>query len=371
MIRIPILAGFLFLLAATFAAAHETKPSIATLKFDGQSRFELTFETNAEAFIAEIGPEHEDTDEAPGAALYDELRKLPPEGLVERFQKLQADWLTGILLEFDGKPANLKITDIKVPEVGDTDLARDSTIIVQGIIPENTSRFVWGYPEENGATVLRIERPGQEMQAQFFAPGDVSQPFDIGAAAPRSWWQTSVDYVVIGFTHILPKGLDHILFVLGLFLLSAQWRPLLAQVTAFTLAHSVTLALGLYGVVNISPAIVEPLIALSIVYVAVENIFTRKLHAWRPLIVFAFGLLHGLGFAGVLAEVGLQPSDFVIGLIAFNVGVELGQLAVILLAFAVVGWFISKPWYRARITIPASLAIALMGMWWTVERTLL
>ncbi len=133
--------------------------------------------------------------------------------------------------------------------------------------------------------------------------------------------------------------------------------------------HSVTLALGLYGVVNISPSIVEPLIALSIVYVAVENIFTSKLHAWRPIVVFMFGLLHGLGFAGILTEIGLPRSDFLLGLVTFNIGVELGQLTVIALAFVFVGWFANRPGYRNAITIPASCAIAAIGAWWFVERT--
>jgi len=134
-------------------------------------------------------------------------------------------------------------------------------------------------------------------------------------------------------------------------------------------SFGLTLGLGLYDVVNVSPVIVEPLIAASIVYVAVENIVTSKLHAWRPLVVFGFGLLHGLGFAGVLQDIGLPRADYLTGLIAFNIGVELGQLAVITIAFAATGlWFRARPWYRARIVIPASAAIALVGLIWTVER---
>ena len=145
----------------------------------------------------------------------------------------------------------------------------------------------------------------------------------------------------------MPLGLDHILFVLGLYLLSVRLRPILIQVTSFTVAHSVTLGLGLYGVVSVPPSVVEPLIAVSIVFIAVENFLTDRLTPWRPYLVFGFGLIHGLGFAGVLHEVGLVRDDFINGLIAFNVGVELGQLAVIALAFLVTGlWFRKKPWYR-------------------------
>ncbi|HEV8269413.1 MAG TPA: HupE/UreJ family protein, partial [Thermoanaerobaculia bacterium] len=141
------------------------------------------------------------------------------------------------------------------------------------------------------------------------------------------------------------------------------------QVTAFTLAHTITLALSVYGVVSLPARIVEPLIALSIVCVAVENVFTKKLHAWRPVVVFAFGLLHGLGFAGVLTEIGLPRSEFVPALLSFNAGVEGGQLTVILVAFLAFGLpFRREAWYRRRIVVPASVAIAAVGLFWSIQR---
>ena len=146
-------------------------------------------------------------------------------------------------------------------------------------------------------------------------------------------------------------------------------RPLLTQVTAFTVAHTVTLALASLGVISISPNVVEPLIAASIVYVAVENVFFQRMTPWRTVVVFGFGLLHGLGFASVLGEIGLNPARFVTGLIGFNIGVELGQLSVILGAFVAVGlWFGRKPWYRAMIAVPASVAIAATGAFWFGQR---
>ena len=177
------------------------------------------------------------------------------------------------------------------------------------------------------------------------------------------------EYLTLGFEHIVPKGLDHILFVLGIFFLSLHWKPLLYQVTAFTIAHSITLGLSLYGLVSLPPSFVEPLIALSICYVAIENVVTRELKPWRVYVVFAFGLLHGLGFAGVLLELGLPREEFLTALIAFNIGVELGQLTVISAAFATVAyWFKDKPWYRQRIVIPVSLVIGMTGAYWTIER---
>ena len=161
--------------------------------------------------------------------------------------------------------------------------------------------------------------------------------------------------------------------LLGLFFFSLAWRPLLWQVTTFTLAHTFTLALASLQIVTLPASIVEPLIAASIVYVAVENVFSDgRLSRWRTLIVFLFGLLHGLGFASVLGEIGLGQGRFVVSLIGFNIGVEIGQLLVIAAAFALVGyWFGRKPYYRAVFAIPASIAIGLVGAWWVIERVFL
>jgi hypothetical protein len=145
-------------------------------------------------------------------------------------------------------------------------------------------------------------------------------------------------------------------------------KPLLWQVTAFTVAHSITLVLSSCTDVSLPAQVVEPLIALSIALVAAENVLTTQLQPWRPAVVFGFGLLHGLGFAGVLQETGLPAGDFFTALLAFNVGVELGQLAVIGLAFAAVGAFRERSWYRPRLAIPASCLIVLVGLYWTVER---
>ncbi len=100
-----------------------------------------------------------------------------------------------------------------------------------------------------------------------------------------------------------------------------------------------------------------------------ENVITSKLTVWRPFVVFGFGLLHGMGFAGVLRELGLPESQFLTALLSFNIGVEFGQLTVILSAFLAVGmWGRGKDWYRPRVVIPASLAIAVVGLFWTVQR---
>ncbi|MEL7273250.1 MAG: HupE/UreJ family protein [Pseudomonadota bacterium] len=369
-LRSFVLACLVLMGAVVSGAAHEIVPSIVTIQTEG-NRINLAIETNLEAQIAGIGPEHDDTDEAPQSDRYKALRALSAGGLKDAFYEIADEWVAGLGMKIDGTVPSLKIEQMATPPVGDVDLARSSTIRLTGEVPPGARVLTWAYPRSRGSSVLRIERTAAEMEARFFNAGETSDDIALRAPDPRNWVEKAWDYVVVGFTHILPKGLDHILFVLGLFFLSMAWRPLLMQVTAFTIAHSVTLALGLYGVVQISPTIVEPLIALSIVYVAVENIFTRSLQVWRPVIVFLFGLLHGLGFAGILTEIGLPPSDFILGLVAFNVGVEFGQITVLIMAFALVGWMAAKPWYRARVAIPASLFIAAMGAYWFLERTVL
>lgn len=351
--------------------AHEIRPAVSTITLDGKGGFKNVVALNLEALLAGIGPEHTDSNDAPQAAAYDALRRLPPAQLGERFKAFAPRWLAGLDVRFDGQRASdLTIADVAVPDVGDPSIARIGRVTVTGAVPPAASAVTAAYAQSFGSMVLRlVTAEGATIEGGWLKDGETSRALALSGADTEGWFERFFRYLALGFTHILPKGLDHILFVVGLYLLSTDWRSLLVQVTAFTLAHSITLALGLYGVVDLPPDIVEPLIALSIVYVAVENLTTSTLKPWRPVIVFLFGLLHGLGFAGILSEVGLPRDQYLGALIAFNIGVELGQLAVIALAFALTGfWFRNAPWYRQRIVWPASLAIALVGTWWTVER---
>lgn len=176
-------------------------------------------------------------------------------------------------------------------------------------------------------------------------------------------------YLQLGFTHIIPLGFDHILFIISLYILEPRLKPVLMQATAFTVAHSITLGLAMYGLISPPSAVIEPIIALSILFVAIENIITDRLNPWRVAIVFGFGLVHGMGFASALTGLGLPEKDYLGSLISFNVGVELGQVSVILLAWALVGrWAANKSWYKQRVVIPVSVVIGLVAAYWTIER---
>ena len=195
----------------------------------------------------------------------------------------------------------------------------------------------------------------------FLSPEDKS-------SSQNDTFSTFLSFLRQGFVHVVPLGVDHILFVLGLFLLSRQWKPLLLQVTMFTVAHTITLGLATLGFVTIESSIVEPLIAASIAVVALENIFFPGYKPRRLVIVFAFGLIHGLGFAGALSEFELHPTSLVAGLFGFNLGVEAGQLAILSIAFALTLFIKKQEDYRKYIVIPGSTVIACMGVYWTLAR---
>lgn len=176
-------------------------------------------------------------------------------------------------------------------------------------------------------------------------------------------------YLKLGFQHIIPNGFDHILFVAGLCLLSTKVKTIFWQATAFTVAHSITLALSMKNIIVAPPAVVEPIIALSILFIAVENLLLSQLKPWRVLLVFLFGLIHGMGFASSLNEIGLPPGKFFTSILSFNIGVELGQVAVIAAMFLLIIIPLRKKEnYRKMVVYPLSVLIGLVAMYWTIER---
>lgn len=359
-------------LSAGQAGAHVFVATNAAVSFDRDGRaFGMHFEVNLEAILAGIDPEVKDTSDSPNAQEYNRLRSLPPAELQKAYEAFQPEFLAGLRFLADGKPVPASLVSVNFDEVGDLSKVRKTAFEFKGSLPEGTKTFAFGWEPKFGKVLLRTIAPhARSLHIEMIERGATSQDIVIANVKSRTTIDMVTDFISLGFSHILPEGLDHILFVTGIFLLSARMKPILMQVTAFTVAHTLTLGLGTAGYVNIPPAIVEPLIAASIVYVAVENIMRPTLSPWRPVVVFCFGLLHGLGFASALRDFNLANEDFLFGLLSFNLGVELGQLTIIAICFALVGiWFGEKPWYRQRIVIPGSLVIALIGAFWFLQRT--
>ncbi|MCK0122620.1 HupE/UreJ family protein [Loktanella sp. F6476L] len=327
----------IWLASALPARAHEVLPAIADMEqVDDSLAFNVRL--NVESFIAGIDlTETADTNDAPQAADYDALRALSAEELGARFEAFWPEMADRVTILMDGTAVTPELSGFTIAETGDVETIRETYVSFFAPFPDGTApeTVQVGWAKEFGALVLRQQGVDAPYDG-FLEAGALTDPIALAGGNQAGGWETFVNYIPVGFDHIVPKGLDHILFVLGLFFLSTRMRPLLTQVTLFTLAHTITLAAAALGYVTISGAIVEPLIASSIAYVAIENIFMRNLSPWRPVVIFGFGLLHGLGFASVLAEFGLPDGTFVPALIGFNVGVEVGQLAVIAMMFLAV-----------------------------------
>lgn len=370
---------FFWLCAAFAAHGHPANIASARVQVERSGEVAVTLRIDYLAFA--LGVSHAEANPDEELALL----RSPRTDLEARLEEAAAGFREEARLSTDAGPATLR--QIELPDLATT-LARASadtanvalpvmaTIKARFQLPPSAREFSVRLPFVVGDIVVSVEQPGREPATALLPAGKTSSLFRVLAAAADeppggryAWLAVLGRFVRIGFEHILPRGLDHMLFVLGLFLFSARWRPLLWQVSAFTLAHSLTLGFAAAGVLRLDSGVVEPLIALSIVLVAVDNVLRRQqLRSWRVAVVFGFGLIHGLGFAGALVETGLPAAHFLAALAGFNVGVELGQIAVVALAFAIVGWFRDHAGYRRWVVVPGSVAIAAVAAVWTVQR---
>jgi hypothetical protein len=375
------------------AACLWARPALAHP--NGVSKVDITLRGDTAEVRVEVKP-----DDALNVVHAGYIGDMPGARLSEVSDRIAHYFESRLELRFDGRSAPVRVLQYK--KHGDPGLKLDSAdyfdttlaFRLGWAIPAGAKQMQFGSKmfaelEIQPLCHLRVHYQGQEIARRFLGIDDrFSMPLAAdsleamlaaarlppdpaaGAAPPAAAQEESVvgRFLWLGFTHILPEGLDHILFVLGLFFFSTYFRPLLVQVTAFTIAHSITLGLSLLGVFSLPSRLVEPLIALSIAVVALENIFFRRMRPSRFFIVFGFGLIHGLGFAGVLKGLGLPEGQFLKVLVSFNLGVEGGQLAVIALAAAATGWMWKKPWYFRRVVIPVSALIAAAGLFWFVQR---
>ena len=358
--RARLIAVVFALLWAMPVSAHELGKTQASARFASDGSYQVDIVVDPDALLMKL--------EVFGG-------RAPATGLTRgerdrRIASLANVFLDHVALRFDGVRAAPQAEYVASGALGDFAQA-PSAVRLSGRAP-GAREATFAYGLALGSFALNVHVGDGPVQT-FWLEGAQQSPAISLVAPPPAPTRADVakQYLALGFTHILPNGLDHMLFVVGIFLLSPRWRSVCLQVSTFTLAHSITLGLTMYGIVSLPARIVEPMIALSIAYVAIENLVTSDLKPWRLALVFSFGLLHGMGFAGVLRELGLPRHQFLTALVTFNVGVEAGQLAVIALAGAVVAYWRRNPSvYRRLVIQPASVAIALTGLYWTVARLL-
>jgi hypothetical protein len=363
-----VVAAVLLTTAAPSLPAHELERTRVTLTFARDGAFTLAVANDPEWLLLRLEPFV--AEDFPHLSVPPRAGRLAPEARDARLGDLAPVFADRIVLFVDGREVRATSTVYVPPSTPDpnTSVALASYVL-RGRVAPDARTLRWFYGIVGDPYPMTITRADGAASTDWIGGAAWSGAIDLtGQFVRPTRWQVARQYLYLGFVHILPRGLDHILFVLGLFLLSARPKPILAQVTTFTVAHSITLGLSIYGIVSLSSRIVEPLIALSIAYVAVENLFTREVKPWRLGLVFLFGLLHGLGFAGVLRELGLPRADFLTALLSFNLGVEAGQLTVIALAALAMAPLFRRSWYYGLVVAPASLLIAAVGMYWTIAR---
>lgn len=371
----------LFLTAITLylpVSADVVKPALVEISVYTDERVEIEIRTSVEALLTEINGRFRNTTESPNAEAYDRFREMSADDLTVAFRSFHDRLLNGVQLTIDGKAVPLQIATVDIPPPGYTKVPRASVIYLEGHIPRDALALTWYYPLAFGDQAVRVRQVNEETNQwhwsahQWIREDRPTDPFSLTEIFGQpSQIKVMNTYVEAGFFHIVPRGWDHMLFIMGIFLMTLKLKPLIWQATMFTLAHSMTLTAGVFEWIRLPVAIVEPLIALSIAYVAIENLFLKRMSRFRLPVVFAFGLLHGLGFASMLTDFGLPEGAYIQALLWFNVGVEFGQLAVLFAGYFVLSiWFSRESTFRRWVTLPGSVIIGWIGVSWCYDRIL-
>lgn len=357
----------------SLAQADVVKPALVEISIFANKKVLVEIDLSLEAAMAGIGTEYKNTNDAPNAAKYDELRALRPQLLRQRFEAFEADFLNSFQLSINGIPQPLVLETANIDIIGYKKRPRKTVLTYSMQWIEWPKTLSWQYSKVYGDSALRYQVFKKDeynwSQWQWLREGKPSGIIKLNRPELVSTMQRLTQFMAIGFDHVIPLGWDHILFIIGMALSSLLWRQLLVLVTAFTLAHTLTLGLAMFGLVEISPRIVEPLIAFSIAYVAIENLLIKQSIKRKSIVVFLFGLIHGLGFASMLQSFEMNADNFLTHLIGFNIGVELAQLVIVSI---VVAWLLILRAlalnYRQLLVIPVSVLIALIGLWQGFER---
>ena len=355
------------------AISHEIRPSIADYKIEENILY-FDIRLNAELILSGIDASNiTDTNSSPLSATYDDLRSLTRENLKILLIESWDDIQSKINLNINEVSTKFELVDINIEANRDFEISRDSILYLKYELDEDDEFLTFKWSEKYGPIIIREInelKKEDDLYTEYLQAGLQTDKIFIRSENTQSIFKSIINYFILGIQHIIPKGLDHILFIVGLFFFSVTLRPLLIQVTMFTIAHSITLIFVSVSYINVNPLIVEPIIALSIAYVGIENIFKEYVKEYlRYIIIFFFGLLHGLGFALVLSDIGYQSSKLILNLISFNLGIEAAQIFIILSLYVLLGIkFSNKKYYRYIFQVPVSFFIALIGIYWFFER---
>ena len=339
------------------------------MRFKAQtSTFDIVIRQNFEVLLSGIAFAHKDTDDSPQKQTYDRFRALPDGELETAIRNFLPAFLAQISLEIDGRRVSPILTGITVETNPNLKQARWTQVRLRAQAASPPRTLKWRYGATYGPNILRLkEETSGAIKTYWLAEGTESEPIRLADIAAPGLWGQVVNFLWVGYVHILPLGYDHILFIMGVYFLARRLGQVVTLVTTFTVAHSVTLYLGVKALVVLPALYVESAIALSIAIVGFEilrNTEARAL-ALKVATVFLFGLFHGLGFAGVLMESGFAGGQILVPLVAFNIGVELGQLTVIGAMFALVVYGLRSRedlLRRLRLGMAGGLMIAGIGL---------
>jgi hydrogenase/urease accessory protein HupE len=354
--------------------AHEIKPSIADFNYD-ENYLNVEVRLNAELILSNIDASNiSNTNSSPLTEIYDRYRLLNKKDLENSLLESWKDISSNIDIKINNKLKKIDLIKIDTQDVKNFEISRDTLISFRGLLNQKSENFTFKWIKNYGPIILRENNDlklEDELVTEYLQSGTESDRIFFNENNFRSMFVSFTKFFVLGIQHIIPKGLDHILFIFGLFLFSSSLNKLIKQITIFTIAHSITLIFVSLSLIKINPQIVEPIIALSIVYVGLENIFKNYIKEYmRYVVILFFGLLHGLGFALVLSDIGFRSSKLFINLISFNIGIEVAQISIILFLYLLIAIkFANNKYYRITFQIPSSILIASIGLYWFVERT--
>ena len=365
--------AFFINLFSTVSISHEIKPSIADFTYD-ENFLNIKIRLNAELILSNIDASKiSNTNSSSLSDIYDKLRVLNTIELENLFKSSWQEISTNIDIKINNETKKINLINIEVEDIKNFEISRDTHIYLQVLLNNNSEYFTFSWIKKYGPIILRENsnhKLEDELFTEYLQSGIESNQFSFNEKNFKNRLNSFIKFFVLGVQHIIPKGLDHILFIFGLFLFSSSLKKLITQITIFTIAHSITLIFVSLSLMKINPQIVEPIIALSIVYVGIENIFKNYVKEYlRYVVILFFGLLHGLGFALVLSDIGYRSTDLFINLISFNIGIEVAQISIVLVLFLLVALnFAKNKNYRMFFQVPSSILISSIGLYWFFER---